>query len=233
MPMNTQLSIDPTSTLVLACATVIEEMQPLLPEGMQTRVFDFGMHVKPEVLHSTLQAAIDEVSGQFETILLGYGLCSMALVGIRANGCRLVAPRVDDCIAIFLGSKAAYKAQSQKEPGTYYLTRGWIEVGDTPFLEHDRNVQKLGRENADYVYRMMMGNYKRLALINTGQYALDKCREYTRQAAEEFHLVYEEIPGSPALVHKMLYGPWDEDFVVLEAGESFKFEQFMREDEVV
>jgi hypothetical protein len=55
----------------------------------------------------------------------------MAVIGLRANGCTLVVPRVDDCISIFLGSHGAYKQQAGAEPGTYYLTKGWIEVGDT------------------------------------------------------------------------------------------------------
>jgi len=54
-------------------------------------------------------------------------------------------PRVDDCIAIFLGSRAAYADQCHQEPGTYYLTKGWIEVGDTPFAEHERLVERYGR----------------------------------------------------------------------------------------
>ena len=63
-------------TLVMACATVIEEMLPLLPEVMDHQVFDFGLHVNPDKLRSTLQSAIDAVSGQYETIILGYGMCS-------------------------------------------------------------------------------------------------------------------------------------------------------------
>jgi hypothetical protein len=105
------ISMDLTRILVIACATVMEEILPLLPQGMQHQVFDFGLHVNPASLRATLQEAIDSESGKFETILLGYGLCSQALVGIRSSGCRLVAPRVDDCIALFLGSRAAYSRQ--------------------------------------------------------------------------------------------------------------------------
>jgi len=220
--------MDHSRTLVMACATVIEEMIPLMPEGMQHQVFDFGLHVNPERLRHTLQEAIDKVSGQVDTIILGYGMCSMAVVGIQANGCRLVAPRVDDCIAIFMGSHAAYADQSRAEPGTYYLTKGWIEVGDTPFSDYERTVQRYGKEKAERIYKLLMGNYKRLALINSGQYELEKYREYTKRTAEKFGLRYEEIEGSDALVRKMLLGPWDEEFVVIEPGETFSCEQFFR-----
>ena len=214
-------------TLVMACATVIEEMLPLLPPGMQHQVFDFGLHVNPDKLRRRLQEAIDAVSGKFDTIILGYGLCSQAIIGLRADGCTLVAPRVDDCIAIFLGSSSAYHTQARAEPGTYYLTKGWIEVGDTPFAEHDRLIQRFGAERAQYIYQVMMGKYKRLALINTGQYELEKYREYTRRTAERFGLRFEEIEGADTLVKKMIHGPWDDEFVVIPPGETFRFDQFV------
>jgi hypothetical protein len=213
--------------LVMACATVIEEMLPFLPDGMKHMVFDFGLHINTKKLRETLQEAIDKVSGEYETVILGYGLCSQALVGIQANGCRLVVPLVDDCISIFLGSRAAYMHQCSAEPGTYYLTKGWIEVGDTPFSEYARTVERFGKELAEQIYKLMMGNYRRLALINTGQYELEKYREYTRRTAEQFGLRFEEIEGSTALIKKMVLGPWDEEFVVLEPGQTFVLDQFL------
>jgi hypothetical protein len=225
--------MDHSRTLVLACATVIEELLPLLPEGMQHQVLDFGLHIHPGTLRGRLQEAIDAVRGQYDTIILGYGLCSLALVGIRANGCRLVAPRVDDCIALFLGSREAYGAQGRLEPGTYYLTKGWLEVGDTPFSDYERHVRQYGKEKAERIYQVMMGNYKRLALINTGQQDMQKYRAAAQSLAERFGLRYEEIQGSDQLLRRMLLGPWDEDFVVLEAGEAFKLDQFLRLDETI
>jgi len=210
----------------MVCATVIEEILPLLPEGIDYKIFDFGLHVNPDKLRETLQQAIDEVNGNYETIILGYGLCAQAIVGIKANRCKLVVPKVDDCIAIFLGSKDAYNNQTASEIGTYYLTKGWIEVGDTPFSEYERTVEKYGQEMADRIFKLMMGNYTRLALINTGQYELEKYRDYSRKTAKKFNLKYEEIMGSNALIKKMLFGPWDEEFVVINPGESFTIDQF-------
>src|SRR5690606_9792098 len=106
---------------------------------------DFGLHLRPEHLKRTLQERINEASQHADVLLLGYGLCSMAVVGLHATTAHLVIPRTDDCIAIFLGSCKAYKEQSKKEPGTYYLTKGWIEVGDTPFDEHRFLIEKYGQ----------------------------------------------------------------------------------------
>jgi hypothetical protein len=215
-------------TLVMACATVIEEMLPLLPPGLRHQVFDFGLHVNPDKLRRTLQEAIDAASDRYDTIILGYGLCSQAVIGIKSEHARLVVPRVDDCIAIFMGSSSEYRAQSRAEPGSYYLTKGWIEVGDTPFGEYDRMLARHGKAKADRIIKIMLANYTRLVLIDTGQYDLDRCREYARRTAERFGLRYEEVRGSDALVRKMIDGPWDDEFVVVQPGETIRYEHFFR-----
>ena len=216
----------PTRTKVIACATVVEEMLPLMPPGMAYQVLDFGLHVNPESLKRALQDAVDGSVPQAETVILGYGLCSQAVIGLQANGCTLVVPRVDDCIAIFLGSGAAYRREHRAEPGTYYLTKGWIEAGDGPFAEHERLVARLGQEKAEWVTHQILKNYTRLALINTGQYELDRYRAYARRTAEQFGLRYEEIKGSTALVRKMVYGPWEDGFVVVPPGGAIGYQDF-------
>ena len=220
--------IEPGATvMLLACATVIEEMVSHLPPGISYQVLDFGLHVDPKALKRTLQETIDAVPPSVETILLGYGLCSMAVVDLSSDRCRLVVPRVDDCIAIFLGSSAAYQAQRDAAPGTYYVTKGWIEAGDLPFAEYDRLVATYGEEKAGWLMDQMLNNYTRLALINTGQYALDRYRDYCHRTAARFGLSFEEIPGSDALVRKMLHGPWDDAFVVAPPGHVITFLDFM------
>jgi len=217
-------------TVVLACATVIEEMLPHLPPGVEHEVLDFGLHVNPDALRHSLQQAIDRLSAQADTIILGYGLCSQAVVGLRANGCTLVVPKVDDCIAIFLGSGDAYREQVTATPGTYYLTKGWIEAGDTPFDEFDTLAAQYGQEKARWVMGQVLKHYTRLALINTGQYELERYRDYSRRTAERFGLRYEEIPGSDALVKRLLQGPWNGDFVVAHPGDTISFLDFKSDD---
>jgi hypothetical protein len=219
----------PANTRVIACATVIEEMQSLLPPGMTSETLDFGLHIRPEELKIRLQQALDKLNSSIYYVVLGYGLCSQAVVGLKSERCTLVIPRVDDCIAIFLGSAAAYRQQSRLAPGTYYLTKGWLEAGDTPFSEHDELIKRFGAEKAARITGQMLKNYTRLALINTGHYGLDLYRRKTRDYASRFALRFEEIPGSLDLVRKMLSGPWDDDFVVAPPGRVITFLDFRPE----
>jgi hypothetical protein len=211
---------------VIACATVMEEIAPFLPADIPYEILDFGLHLRPGELKKALQAKVDEVSPETDVVLLGYGLCSMAVVNLHATTATLVIPRVDDCIGIFLGSDAAYRAQTKQEPGTYYLTKGWIEVGDSPFEEYQRMLEKYGEPKAQRLIKMLLNNYKRVAFINTGQYEIQRYREYAMRMAAQFDLRYEEIDGSAALVKKMIFGPWDSDFIVAPPGHTVSYEDF-------
>lgn len=211
---------------VLACATVIEEMQPLMPPEMAYEVLDFGLHLAPKNLKTMLQNTIDRDCEAYDTIILGYGLCSMAVVGIKVRDCTLVMPKVDDCIAIFLGSGEEYYNQRKKEPGTYYLTKGWIEVSDTLLDEYNRAVEKYGEDRARDIMQMMLKNYKRLVYIDTGGCNQDHYREYAQKTAKQFNLSFEEVQGSNALITKTLFGPWDNEILVVKPGQTIKYTDF-------
>lgn len=218
--------MDPKSTKVIACATVIEEMLPFMPAGMAYEVLDFGLHLSPGKLKEKLQEAVDASCNAFDTILLGYGLCSMAVIGLQSRQCRLVMPRVDDCIAIFLGSCQAYLEQSRKEPGTYYLTKGWIEAADTPFDEYERLVTQYGKLRADWVMNAMLKHYTRLVYIDTGQAEKSAYIDYARKTADQFNLRFEELSGSNALVLKLLNGNWDHEILVIEPEKTITYLDF-------
>ncbi len=213
-------------TKIIACATVIEETLPLLLPEMDYEVLDFGLHLRPENLRETLQKAIDKASEEADTIVLGYGLCSMAVVGLTATNCTLVVPRVDDCIALFFGSSAAYAEHAREEPGTYYLTKGWIEVSDTLLDEYNRVVKQYGEERARRIMSIMLKHYKRLIYIDTGTKDQERYQAYARRVADQFSLRYEEVAGSNELIRKMVFGPWDADFVVALPGQTITFADF-------
>ena len=211
---------------LIACATLIEEMSPFIPSGMSYEVLEFGLHTDPESLKRELQDEIDSLAPDIETVLLGYGLCSQGVVGLRSGSRTLIIPRVDDCIAMVLGSAVEYQKQHHSVPGTYYLTKGWIEFGDTPFGEYNMLVKRYGEQIAQRIMNQILKNYTRLAFIRTGNIKLEYYREHARSLAERFGLRYEEIEGSDVLIKKMLRGSWSDEFVVIPPGKSVSFFDF-------
>ncbi|MBK5093509.1 MAG: DUF1638 domain-containing protein [Actinobacteria bacterium] len=211
---------------LIACATVAEELRQLGVSEDDLVILEFGLHAEPDRLREQLQSQIDEIEGDAD-ILLGYGLCSYAVVGLVSQSHRLVVPRVDDCIALFLGSKQEHLRRLAEEPGTYYLTKGWVEAADSTISELSRLVERYGEKKAFLVARLMLVNYKRVALINTGNYRMKQYRDFARGMAEIFDLRFEEIPGSNRLLLKMLQAEWDGEFLVIDPGGEVKLSDFM------
>ncbi len=214
---------------IIACETVKEELRGLIPPDMPRKFLEFGLHLMPERLHEALQSEIDATQEDVDTILFGYGMCAKGTVGLKARRFRLVIPKVDDCVALCLGSRAEYLRQCHKAPGTFYLTKGWIECGDDPYTEYLKLRERFGHDEAYYLEKIVIQNYTRLALIDTGDPDLDKYRIYAQQQADFFGLTFEEIPGSSALIRKLVEGKWDEDFVIVEPGGTVEYAMFLDE----
>jgi len=199
-----------------------------MPPSMSYEVLDFGLHINPAELKTSLQKAIDAVPAGINNIILGYGLCSQAVVGLKSDRSTLIVPRVDDCIAIFLGSKEAYRREQRTVPGTYYLTKGWLKTAGTPFDEFDRMVAKYGENAARRIMRRLLLNYTRLAFINTGTAGLEEFHARAAAIARRFNLSYAEIPGENTLINKMMFGPRDDEILVVQAGQTIAFHDFVR-----
>lgn len=209
---------------VIACRTVGEEIESVLPPDYYYQYLDFGFHDRPQQLNEILQKIICETE-DVDVILLGYGLCCKGTVGLSSRS-RLVIPRVHDCIGIFIGSHRRFKGEFYREPGTYYLTKGWIEHGGDPYKEYVRLKELYDDEKALWLAGKMIEHYSRLVFINTGEYQVDRYRAYARMVAEKFSLRFEEIKGSDSLIKKMLSGIWDEEFIVVEPGEKVEYWMF-------
>ena len=102
-----------------------------------------GLHNTPDQLRKELQQAIDAVDGEYEAILIGYGLCSKGTEGISARKSKLVVMRGHDCITFFLGSKSRYKEYFNEHPGTYWYTPGWIDTKTQPGRERYESTLKM------------------------------------------------------------------------------------------
>jgi len=222
---------------VLACRALQDLIAPRLNgTGIPEIYLDYGLHVQPKRLAPALQAELDALAGP-HTVLLGYGLCGTGLVGLRAGPHRLIIPRTDDCIAILLGSVQAYLSAQAERPGTYYLTRGWLESRNHPLGEYRALVERFGQESADYLIDEMFHNYTTLCLVASSPEDFEACRPLVREVAEfcaeRWSMGYEERVGSGELIQRLLAAPRDHeslggDFIVIPPGGSVEPGMFQR-----
>ena len=215
-------------SLVIACAIMKEELQHLQNEGISLVFLEQSLHRTPQKMKGAIQEEIDKAgSWEGDQVILSYGLCSNGIVGVRANGHPLLIPKVHDCIALFLGSSGRYMEEHQREPGTYYLTKGWIEEKKSPLGIYEEYCQRYGKDTAEWAIREELKNYTRIALVESELGMGEAHRKHAQENARFLSLKYEEIKGSLDFFRRIVEGPWDKDFVRLNPGEEAAQEMFL------
>jgi hypothetical protein len=193
-----------------------------------------GLHDEPDKLRNEVQKAlnntVDIQQRPYDASLLGYGLCSNGIVGLSAK-IPIVVPRGHDCVTLLLGSKDKYQEYFDSHRGVYWYSAGWIESGKQPGKERYEKTlkeyqEKYGDDNAQYLMEMEQGwmkQYNWATYIDWDFASSDEYRRYTKSCAEFLNWNYDEIKGQPALMQKLVDGPWDEsEFLVVEPGRKIK-----------
>jgi hypothetical protein len=231
------MSRDPKMPVVIiACKVLQSLLLELAPaEAADNAVFmDYGLHRQPGKMTHELQEKIDGIEAP-SLILLGYGLCGKGLAGIKSGRHTLKIPRVDDCIAILLGSRQAYRREFNAVPGTYYLSKGWLESGSHPLKEYEEYSQKYGREKTAWIMEQQYKHYNRLALVGHSQSDLEECRPQAQKVARycrQWDMRYEELLGSDEYVRRLvdisdISDSEDKDFVIIAPGGEIRLGQFI------
>jgi hypothetical protein len=201
---------------------------------VSTHFLDYGLHSVPKKLKQVVQGQIDAVA-EPSLIVLGYGLCGNGLDGIQAGKHTLVIPKADDCIAIFMGSRKRFLKQFHENPGTYYLTKGWFEVGSDPLSEFEIYVEKYGLETAEWLMEQQYQHYRKLVFVAQRQGDLDEYRPRALNVAaycERFGMVYEEYLGSDEFLKQISallksQHNLSSEFIVVPAGGTLKQGMFL------
>lgn len=223
--------------VIIACRVLQSMLEKLAPaEAADNAIFmDYGLHRQPAKMTRELQEKIDGI-GTPSLILMGYGLCGKGLAGIKSGQHTLKIPRVDDCIAILLGSREAYRREFSAVPGTYYLSKGWLESGSHPLKEYEEYAEKYGAEKTDWIMDQQYQHYERLALVGHSQNDLETYRPQAQKVArycERWGMRYEELLGSDEYVRRLVNvdeapANSDEDFVIIPPGGEIRLEQFIQ-----
>ncbi len=199
-----------------------------------------GLHNTPEKLCTRLCGAVDGLydqlaSGELEHrpdyIVLGYGLCSRAVVGIRCRDIPIVVPRTDDCIALFMGSQERYLREFSEAKGAYWLNSGWIERSARLFDGDDMKrrrwmeyAEKFGEDNADYLIEIESSwekNYSTLGYIHSEVHDSDAYMQRALEEAGRKGWRLRELQGDLRLLRMMTDGTWnDREFLILRPGEA-------------
>lgn len=225
---------------LIGCQVFLRELYMLCaqsPHSVQIRWMPTDLHTNPQSdLRPALQEEIDKIEKETDpcdAIILGYGLCSMGTVGLKARSVPLVIPRAHDCISLLLGSREKYQQIFDRySGGVYWYSPGWIEQFKTPGRGYDEQakyieyVEKYGEENAEYlieVEKSWMQHYSCAALIEWPELASDRFDEITRDIAQRQELEYLRVAGENTLLKKLVCGEWDDHFLIVQPGQKIVY----------
>ena len=135
-----------------ACLAIAES-----PHVIDADFTEVGEHIHCDSLRSIIQAKIDtadESGRNYDAIVLLYGLCGNAGVGLRSRSSPLIMPRAHDCCTILLGSKTRFHELFGDNPSTPFSSTGYMERGNY-FMRVDEDGSSIlyGDEYASYVER--------------------------------------------------------------------------------
>ena len=228
---------------ILCCEVFFREICLLVSRSPHTIDLEFlpkGLHdLGADRMVPRLQETIDqETDKEYDAIVLVYGLCNNGVVGLKARRTRLVIARVHDCIGLFMGDRFRYLEYFHAHPGTYYRTTGWLEHADSNSageatvsqklglaMQYEELVRKYGEDNAQYIFETLgdkTQNYDRLTFIRMGLEGETPFLETARREAEEKGWTFDEVGGSLRLLERLVYGKWDDDFLILEPGQTIQ-----------
>lgn len=230
-----------------ACACIAQS-----PHVIDVEFTELGEHVHSATLREIIQARIDAAehsSKPYEAILLLFGLCGNAGVGLKAHSTRLVIPRAHDCCTILLGSREKYCEHFEKNPSQPFSSVGYLERGSY-FLrvgEDGQNsvqygdsyaayVEQYGEDAAKMIWETMHPRREEkekavfIDLPETGH--LGKAEEF-RAKAEAQGMEFMRLEGSLRLVRGLIFGEWpSEDYLVVEPGQEtagvYDFKEIIR-----
>jgi len=192
-------------------------------------------HIEPDALRADIQAAIDTAcqgykprpNTAYDKILLGYGLCGNAAMGLSST-IPMIVPRMHDCCAMFMGSKQKFLDVFGHRLSTPWRSCGYMERCDSIDIVNYKShpdylklVEEYGDDNAEYIWESMNPpevSTEAVYIQLPGFEHNNAEQNYTKQKIQEDCQV-ETVQGDISWFTKLVNGPWDSsEFLELSPG---------------
>lgn len=167
---------------------------------------DFNLHAEPNKLRDELQKKIHE-NQHYDLIILTYSRCSDMIVGLASPTAPLLLPGTHDCISLLLGSDERRYKLSDRNPGSYYFSPGWLDYGRNPYEEYQEYVDRFGEKDANYLIQTLYGQYNEAVFIDTCDFTnKDTYLNKVKEIASFFGWRVSEVKGDLGLLKSLING---------------------------
>lgn len=178
-----------------------------------------SLHNCPRQLHKSIQDKICKHQ-DVDEILLSFGLCGNATVGLLSERTKLIMPAFDDCICQLLYNESeCNQTHSVQKKGCFYLTREWTIDRQAIVQQCEDIYAKYGKEDGQLIINEIYADYHTLVLLKTNAYDVDKISEYADKAAKYTGMCVEMQNANTEIIKKLLKGGYEKLMVNLQPGE--------------
>lgn len=210
-------------TAILACSSLteyVEEAQKNAGTAYPVVYLNRLYHRDPEEMRAhILQALRERMPEGTGTVLVAMGYCGGSWEGVRAPF-RMVLPRIDDCVSLLLKTEDSMQSDL-KTPGHLYVrSKDPEEESFRRIFERlTRDIDAVTKERYHSDWKAL---YSSIDIMDTG---INDCRrdDYAaavQKDAEWLDAELRYVKGGTYLLEKMLRGELDEQFLVIEPGET-------------
>ncbi|MCK5862837.1 MAG: DUF1638 domain-containing protein [Candidatus Hydrogenedentes bacterium] len=216
---------------ILACNVLTREIcwcAAKSPNTLDVSFFPKDKHNHPSTLRELLQQEIDSAATGdtfYDAILLAYGLCGNATVGLRARRFPLIIPRAHDCTTLFLGSKTAFADYFGETPSQSWTSVGYSERSDS--ILSDGNTQSFtpsgqsffelaeiyGEENARDLWDTLTAHQENseVPFLDVPETHISSKVKHIKSCIESTGKKMRTIPGNICLIESLISGNWSEE----------------------
>ena len=210
----------PSHTVILACSAMslhVAAAQKTMKTDFPVIEVDSSFHENPSKMRQKIIETLEQMEKSIDTVLVAMGFCGGSWEDIATDK-RIVIPRVDDCITLLLHTDDTWYP-NLKQCGHLYL-RDDIEGKFSPKSIKKNLCSQYGDSEGSFVFRTWFGSYTNADIFDTGAYDCHS-EAYMLEAMENADLMeatLDYVPGSNLILEKLVSGRWDQQFLVIEPG---------------
>lgn len=234
---------------ILTCsclADYLEAAQMKCNTNYPVITVDSSFHESPEKMKEEIRRILSEQPEMPETIMIATGFCGGVWDRV-SYPCRLVLPKVDDCVTMMLTTDEEAKL-NRKESGHLYIYEKNLKdslgiklfddllAGKMPtgirggIMGNGKRKLKIPKGfDMSIILHMFFDSYRSVDVIET---EINNCHseEYTKECqrcAYAINVDLAYVKGSNLILEKLVSGRWDEQFIVIEPEQSINYEDYL------
>ena len=208
-------------TVILSCTSLkdyVELTQKKLNTDYPVIYLSRLYHRDPAEMREHVISALEGLDPEVETVLVSMGFCGGSWDKVKVP-CRVVIPRVDDCISLLLQTTDEPVSNLKKPDHLYVKDKDPDKENFKSIFDH--LTKDIDEETKKRYHEDWMRYYREIDIIET-EINDSRRPEYAEKVKADADWLQAEmayVPGGTHLLEKLISGNWDEQFLVFELGE--------------